>query len=312
MAEAVGSLFSYGSDSDSENESESATSPQKVVPDCITTLAVLNSAPESMLRVTYPTLVEQVETGVHLDPALKEVNYNPTFDTMFAPERRGEGEGKRERHRERETCSPVPGQSRSSALLRTTAAPLRAYGSGTSDSRWPAVATPSLGVRQWRGLCDSASIPGFGTNVTGQCIARFTNRKVPYCVKFNPDEDKQNLFVAGMSDRKIVQFVFQFDIRSGEVVQEYDRHLGAVNTITFVDENRRFVSTSNDKSLRVWECYVVSGDADGKLNIWDWKTTKLYHRIKAHDKVCISALWHPHETSKVITCGWDGQIKLWD
>uniref|UniRef100_A0A8D0AJ53 Pre-mRNA-processing factor 17 n=1 Tax=Sander lucioperca TaxID=283035 RepID=A0A8D0AJ53_SANLU len=217
---------------------------------------------------------------------------------------------------------------------------------------------------------------------TGQCISRFTNRKVPYCVKFNPDEDKQSLFVAGMSDKKIVQW----DIRTGEVVQEYDRHLGAVNTITFVDENRRFVSTSDDKSLRVWEwdipvdfkyiaepsmhsmpavtlspngkwlacqsmdnqilifgaqnrfrlnkkkvfkghmvagyacqvdfspdmSYVVSGDADGKLNIWDWKTTKLYHRIKAHDKVCISALWHPHETSKVITCGWDGQIKLWD
>ncbi|XP_056103146.1 pre-mRNA-processing factor 17 [Rhinichthys klamathensis goyatoka] len=217
---------------------------------------------------------------------------------------------------------------------------------------------------------------------TGKCIAPFTNKKVPYCVKFNPDEEKQNLFVAGMSDKKIVQW----DIRTREVVQEYDRHLGAVNTITFVDENRRFVSTSDDKSLRVWEwdipvdfkyiaepsmhsmpavtlspngkwlacqsmdnqilifgaqnrfrlnkkkifkghmvagyacqvdfspdmSYVVSGDADGKLNIWDWKTTKLYHRIKAHDKVCISALWHPHETSKVITCGWDGLIKLWD
>uniref|UniRef100_A0A5F9CUM7 Pre-mRNA-processing factor 17 n=1 Tax=Oryctolagus cuniculus TaxID=9986 RepID=A0A5F9CUM7_RABIT len=84
---------------------------------------------------------------------------------------------------------------------------------------------------------------------TGQCISRFTNRKVPYCVKFNPDEDKQNLFVPGMSDKKIVQW----DIRSGEIVQEYDRHLGAVNTIVFVDENRRFVSTSDDKSLRVWE-----------------------------------------------------------
>ncbi|XP_062896840.1 pre-mRNA-processing factor 17 [Mobula hypostoma] len=217
---------------------------------------------------------------------------------------------------------------------------------------------------------------------TGKCIARFSNRKVPYCVKFNPDEDKQHLFVAGMSDKKIVQW----DIRSEEIVQEYDRHLGAVNTITFVDENRRFVSTSDDKSLRVWEwdipvdfkyiaepsmhsmpavtlspngkwlacqsmdnqilifgaqnrfrlnkkkifkghmvagyacqvdfspdmSYVASGDADGKLNIWDWKTTKLYSRIKAHDKVCISAIWHPHETSKVITCGWDGQIKLWD
>ncbi|XP_069743686.1 pre-mRNA-processing factor 17 [Narcine bancroftii] len=217
---------------------------------------------------------------------------------------------------------------------------------------------------------------------TGKCIDKFSNRKVPYCVKFNPDEDKQHLFVAGMSDKKIVQW----DIRSGEIVQEYDRHLGAVNTITFVDENRRFVSTSDDKSLRVWEwdipvdfkyiaepsmhsmpavtlspngkwlacqsmdnqilifgaqnrfrlnkkkifkghmvagyacqvdfspdmSYVASGDADGKLNIWDWKTTKLYSRIKAHDKVCISAIWHPHETSKVITCGWDGQIKLWD
>lgn len=44
-----------------------------------------------------------------------------------------------------------------------------------------------------------------GLSVSGQCISRFTNRKVPYCVKFNPDEDKQNLFVAGMSDKKIVQ-----------------------------------------------------------------------------------------------------------
>ncbi|EAW48319.1 cell division cycle 40 homolog (yeast), isoform CRA_a [Homo sapiens] len=58
--------------------------------------------------------------------------------------------------------------------------------------------------------------------------------------------------------------------------------------------------------------YVISGDGNGKLNIWDWKTTKLYSRFKAHDKVCIGAVWHPHETSKVITCGWDGLIKLWD
>lgn len=39
----------------------------------------------------------------------------------------------------------------------------------------------------------------------GKCISHFTNRKVPYCVKFHPDEEKQNLFVAGMSDKKIVQ-----------------------------------------------------------------------------------------------------------
>ena len=38
----------------------------------------------------------------------------------------------------------------------------------------------------------------------------------------------------------------------------------------------------------------------------------LIRKIKAHDGVCISALWHPVEASKVITAGWDGRIHLWD
>ncbi len=36
-------------------------------------------------------------------------------------------------------------------------------------------------------------------------------------------------------------------------MQVYEGHLGAVNTITFVDNNRRFVTSSDDKSIRVWE-----------------------------------------------------------
>jgi len=217
---------------------------------------------------------------------------------------------------------------------------------------------------------------------TGQCISKFSTHKIPYCVKFNPDQDKQHLFVVGTSDKKIVTF----DINSGDTVQEYDRHLGAVNTITFVDNNTKFVSTSDDKSLRVWEwdipvdfkyiadpsmhsmpsstlspngkylgcqsldnqivmfdvhgrfrvkqkkkfkghmvagyacqmtfspemSYVASGDGDGKVCIWDWKTTRMYSKFQAHDAPCLGCIWHPHETSKLITAGWDGQIKLWD
>lgn len=56
----------------------------------------------------------------------------------------------------------------------------------------------------------------------------------------------------------------------------------------------------------------MSGDADGKCYIWDWKTTKLYKKWKAHDNVCINVLWHPHEPSKLVTAGWDGLIKYWD
>ena len=58
--------------------------------------------------------------------------------------------------------------------------------------------------------------------------------------------------------------------------------------------------------------YVLSGDGEGKVWFWDWKTTKAFRSIKAHDAVCIDAMWHPLETSKVATAGWDGLIKYWD
>ncbi|KAJ5863829.1 uncharacterized protein N7529_005745 [Penicillium soppii] len=83
----------------------------------------------------------------------------------------------------------------------------------------------------------------------GKCLGRFSTGKTPHVVRFNPSAEHSHEFLAGMSDKKIVQF----DTRSGELIQEYDHHLAAVNTLTFVDDNRRFISTSDDKSLRAWE-----------------------------------------------------------
>lgn len=217
---------------------------------------------------------------------------------------------------------------------------------------------------------------------TGQCIQRFTSGKMPYCVKFNPDPENSHLFLAGMSNKKVLCW----DCRSGEIVQEYDRHLGAINSITFVDENRKFISSSDDKSMRVWEwdipvdvkyiadptlhsmpavtsapnnkrllcqsmdnkiqafsCHnkfkldnkkvfkghmvagyacvpdfscdmslVVSGDADGKIFFWSWSTAKIITTLKAHDGVCISVMWHPHERQRLVSAGWDNLIKIWE
>lgn len=78
---------------------------------------------------------------------------------------------------------------------------------------------------------------------TGQCISTFTNRKMPYCARYYPVDN--NIFLCGCSDNKVVQY----DVRSGEVVQEYNHHLGPVNTVLFVDDNQRFVSTSDDKKV---------------------------------------------------------------
>lgn len=83
---------------------------------------------------------------------------------------------------------------------------------------------------------------------TGQCISRYSTGKIPYVVKCSLEPGK-NEFLAGMSNNKILQY----DMKSGEIIQEYDHHLAPVNTLTYIDENRRFVSTSDDKSLRVWE-----------------------------------------------------------
>jgi pre-mRNA-processing factor 17 len=42
-------------------------------------------------------------------------------------------------------------------------------------------------------------------------------------------------------------------IRSGTKTQTYDEHLGPVNSVVFVDNNKKFVSTSDDKKVFLWE-----------------------------------------------------------
>lgn len=214
---------------------------------------------------------------------------------------------------------------------------------------------------------------------TGQVLSRYEIGSIAHCVVPNPRNKDE--FLVGTVDRRILQY----DTRSGEVVQEYNHHLGPVNTLTFCDQGRRFISTSDDKSLRAWDysiptpikylaephmhsltsvalhpsdkyfiaqsmdnqvmvfstekfrqhkrkafrghscngsqvqCsvsadgqWVASGDTNGYLCVWDWKTGKMVKKLKAHEGVANCALWHPQESSKVATGGADGVICYWD
>jgi pre-mRNA-processing factor 17 len=82
---------------------------------------------------------------------------------------------------------------------------------------------------------------------TGKCKTKFSIKSTPHVVRYNPYNN--NDFLVGAGDNKI----YQFDIREHKVEQEYDHHLKPVNTITFFDDTGRFVTTSDDKSLRAWE-----------------------------------------------------------
>ncbi|KAI7188994.1 WD40 repeat-like protein [Hortaea werneckii] len=97
---------------------------------------------------------------------------------------------------------------------------------------------------------------------TGICTGRFSTGVTPHCIRFHPDQPSGGEFLAGMHDNKIIQFDPRLPSndtpnKEGKVrskpVQEYDHHLGPVNTLTFTDQNRRFITTSDDKSLRAWE-----------------------------------------------------------
>jgi pre-mRNA-processing factor 17 len=215
---------------------------------------------------------------------------------------------------------------------------------------------------------------------TGAIVTSFdTMNSISFSLGTHPAHP--SILLAGIN-KKIVQF----DTRTGDNLQEYDYHLDAVNSITFVDEGRKFITSSDDKTIRVWEFgvpvqiqvikdtemhaastaslspdgttwlgqnadntivsysvtgpkvrqlkkktfqghssagyaidvgmspdsqYLYSGDGEGRVFLWSWKSRKVVKTLSAHQQVCVGCQWHPFEPSTLATCSWDGSVKLW-
>ncbi|EDO17324.1 hypothetical protein Kpol_1062p32 [Vanderwaltozyma polyspora DSM 70294] len=59
--------------------------------------------------------------------------------------------------------------------------------------------------------------------------------------------------------------------------------------------------------------YICSGDANSRLFIWDWVTTRLLRTFEVPGKKPVTQVaWNPQETSKVICSGQTGEIYLYD
>lgn len=97
------------------------------------------------------------------------------------------------------------------------------------------------------------------------------------------------------------------------------------NTIVCFQAGKRFAPMHNKKFsghvVSGYACemtvspdgrFLVSGDGNGNIFFWEWKRHKILQKYRAHTNgptICVT--WHPLEPSTVLTCGWDGVIKIW-
>ncbi|KAG6614003.1 putative pre-mRNA splicing factor [Phytophthora cinnamomi] len=82
-----------------------------------------------------------------------------------------------------------------------------------------------------------------------------------------------------------------------------------------LDNTNFVVGDSNNMVVAVRHAvsqYIMSGDGEGKLVFWDWKTTKVIKKLRAHDRGRRWGAMASRSGNKVISCGWDGLIKYWD
>ncbi|CAN8068157.1 unnamed protein product [Agarophyton chilense] len=83
---------------------------------------------------------------------------------------------------------------------------------------------------------------------SGKVLSSFKTEGTPLCVRFCPLDPSQ--FLVGCADKKVLQI----DVRdASNIVQTYDEHMGRVNSISFIDSGRRFVTSADDKVIRIWE-----------------------------------------------------------
>ncbi|SCW02289.1 LAFE_0F03158g1_1 [Lachancea fermentati] len=59
--------------------------------------------------------------------------------------------------------------------------------------------------------------------------------------------------------------------------------------------------------------FISSGDTQGRVFIWDWKSTRILKQFEVPDKKPVIAVaWNPQETSKIYCSGNGGKIYLYD
>lgn len=88
---------------------------------------------------------------------------------------------------------------------------------------------------------------------TGDIIQTIRVKSIPNVVKFNPNNEKE--FIVGLSNHDIEHYDLS-RVDFDTPIQTYDHHLGAINSLTIIEDNKRFMSTADDKTVRFWDWQI--------------------------------------------------------
>lgn len=86
---------------------------------------------------------------------------------------------------------------------------------------------------------------------TGDILRRMELAAIPNAIIINPNNE--NEIVVGLLNRRIEHYDLS---QSDTPIQTYDHHLGAINSLTVVDSNTKFMSTSDDRTIRFWDWQI--------------------------------------------------------
>jgi len=125
--------------------------------------------------------------------------------------------------------------------------------------------------------------------------------------------------------------------KTGKPQRALSGHGATISSIAFTDGGTHLLSTSWDKTTRIWQCVdgvqkknvlkhssefkVMTinhetskgavGTRDGTVKIFSVDTMKCLRNILAH-KLDVSGLAFTSTGSQLVTASWDGSVKLWD
>ncbi len=146
-------------------------------------------------------------------------------------------------------------------------------------------------------------------------------------------DPKGKRIACGTTDAKILLI----SAKTGKPQRALSGHGTIISSLAFIDNGTHILSTSWDKTTRIWQCadgvqkkdvlkhssefkvmavnHETSkgavGTRDGTVKIFSIDKLKCLRNLLAH-KLDISGLAFTSNGSQLVTASWDGSVKLWD